>query len=165
MIVSQIVAMSENRVIGIKNGMPWDIPEDMKFFKETTMGHIVIHGRKTYEALGYRPLPKRLNVIVTRHPENIPPHKDIVIVTSIEEALEYARSQIKEWGEEVFVSGGGEIYKLAMPYTDRIYLTLVHKKIEGDAFFPEFDTQIFKEVSKREGTGATPHTYYLYEKS
>jgi dihydrofolate reductase len=165
MIVSQIAAMSENRVIGSQLQLPWDIPEDMKFFRETTKGHIIIQGRKTYESLGYKPLPNRLNIIVTRNPENVPPHKDIVIVTSVEQALDYAKTQTEKWGEEVFIGGGEEIYRLALPFTDRIYLTVIHKKFEGDAFYPEFDLKKFKETARRDCTGPIAYSFLTYDRS
>ncbi len=164
MIVSQIAAMAKNRVIGTNLKLPWNIPEDLKFFKDTTNGHIIIHGRKTYESLGFKPLPNRLNIVLTRNPETLPPHKDIVVYTNLEDALEYAKTKTDEWGEEVFIGGGGEIYKQALPYTDRIYLTVIHKEFEGDAKFPEFDKNIFKEVRRDDRQGPIPFTFFTYER-
>jgi dihydrofolate reductase len=165
MIVSQIAAMAKNRVIGSNLKLPWHIPEDLKFFKDTTKGHIIIHGRKTYESLGYKPLPNRLNIIITRNPDAVPFHKDIVIFTDLKEALDYAATKTGEWGEEVFIGGGEEIYRLALPYTDRIYLTVIEKEFEGDAKFPEFDTSLFKEIHRDERTGPIPFSFRTYEKS
>lgn len=165
MIVSQIAAMAKNRVIGSKLKLPWHIPEDLKFFKETTKGHIIIHGRKTYESLGYKPLPNRLNIVVTRNPGIIPQHKDVVIVTNLEDALAYAKSKTSEWGDEVFIGGGEEIYRQALPYTDRIYLTVIEQEFEGDARFPEFDESIFKEVHRDERSGPIPFSFRTYEKA
>jgi dihydrofolate reductase len=164
MIVSQIAAMSKNRVIGSKLKLPWHIPEDLKFFKETTKGHIIIHGRKTYESLGYKPLPNRLNIIITRNPESIPYHKDIVVFTDLKEALDFAATKTSEWGDEVFIGGGEEIYRLAMPFTDRIYLTLIDKEFEGDARFPEFDQSVFKEVHRDDRDGPIPFSFITYER-
>lgn len=164
MIVSQIAAMAKNRVIGSNLKLPWHIPEDLKFFKEKTKGKIIIQGRKTYESLGYKPLPNRLNIIITRNPDAVPFHKDIVIFTNLEEALEYAKSKTSEYGEEVFIGGGEEIYRLALPYTDRIYLTVIEKEFEGDAKFPEFDLNVFKEVHRDSREGPVPYSFRTYER-
>jgi len=164
MIVSQIAAMAKNRVIGSNLKLPWHIPEDLKFFKDTTKGHIIIQGRKTYESLGYKPLPNRLNIIITRNPEAVPFHKDIVIFTDLKEALDFAATKTSEWGEEVFIGGGEEIYRLALPYTDRIYLTVIEKEFDGDAKFPEFDTGTFKEVFRDERVEPIPFSFRTYER-
>lgn len=165
MIVSQIAAMSKNRVIGSKLKLPWHIPEDLKFFKETTKGRIIIHGRKTYESLGYKPLPNRLNIVITRNPDSVPPNKDVPVFTSLEKALEFAKTKTAEWGEEVFIGGGEEIYRLALPYTDRIYLTEIHAEFEGDARFPEFDKSTFKEVHRDRREGVVPYDFVTYERT
>jgi dihydrofolate reductase len=165
MIVSQIAAMSKNRVIGSNLKLPWHIPEDLKFFKDTTKGHIIIHGRKTYEALGFKPLPNRLNIVLTRNPDTIPFHKDIVVFSNLRDALDYAKTKTPEWGEEVFIGGGEEIYRQAMPFTDRIYLTVIDKEFEGDARFPEFDPNTFKEVHRDNREGPIPFSFITYEKS
>src|SRR5690606_33224578 len=111
MIVSQIAAMAKNRVIGSDLKLPWHIPEDLKFFKDTTKGHIIIHGRKTFESLGFKPLPNRLNIVLTRSPETLPrnEYENVVVFTNLKEALEFARTKTNQWGEEVFIGGGGEI--------------------------------------------------------
>lgn len=165
MIVSQIAAMAKNRVIGSNLKLPWHIPEDLKFFKDTTRGHIIIQGRKTYESLGYKPLPNRLNIIITRNPDNVPFHKDIVVFTDLKEALDFAKTKTPEWGEEVFIGGGEEIYRMALPYTDRIYLTEIEEEFEGDAKFPEFDTQVFKEVHRDNRQGPVPYSFVTYERA
>lgn len=164
MIVSQIAAMSKNRVIGSNLKLPWHIPEDLKFFKDTTKGHIIIHGRKTYESLGFKPLPNRLNIVLTRTPESIPFHKDIVVFSNLKEALDFAKTKTAEWGEEVFIGGGEEIYRQALPYTDRIYLTVINKEFDGDARFPEFDVNVFKEVHRDDREGPIPFSFITYEK-
>ncbi len=164
MIVSQIAAMAKNRVIGSNLKLPWHIPEDLKFFKDTTKGHIIIQGRKTYESLGYRPLPNRLNIILTRNPEAVPFHKDIVVFTNLKEALDYAQTKTGEWGDEVFIGGGEEIYRQALPYTDRIYLTVIDKEFDGDTRFPEFDQKIFREVHRDDRQGPIPFSFITYEK-
>jgi len=141
MIVSDVVAISENHVIGKDNKLLWYLPNDLKHFKEITTGHTIIMGRKTYESVG-KPLPKRRNIIITR--------QDIIIegcevVNSIEAALALCAGE-----DEVFIVGGAEIYKLAMHLTNRIYLTIVHKKFDGDSFFPEINKQEWKEVSRED---------------
>jgi dihydrofolate reductase len=139
MIVSMIAAMGKNRVIGKGNQMMWHLPLEFKYFKETTLGHCVITGRKNFEAMG-RPLPKRTNIIVTRQ-------KDLkldgcIVVNSVEEALEYAKSQ----GEtEAFILGGGQIYKEGLKYADKIYLTEVDYDEEGEVYFPEFDEDNYQK--------------------
>ena len=132
MIVSLIAAMSENRVIGRAGAVPWRLPEDMRFFKETTTGHTVIMGRKTFETLP-APLTNRHNVVVTSRRSYAVPD-GVTVVHSLDEALATGPRE-----EEVFVAGGEEIYRQALPRADRIYLTVVHRSVDGDTFFPEFD--------------------------
>jgi dihydrofolate reductase len=141
MILSSVVAISENHVIGKDNQLLWYLPNDLKHFKAITSGHTVIMGRKTFESVG-KPLPRRRNIIITR--------KDIAIegcevVNSIEAALELCKDE-----EEVFIVGGAEIYRQSMKLTDRIYLTIVHKEFEGDSFFPEINKEQWKEVSRED---------------
>jgi dihydrofolate reductase len=119
MIVTIVVAISENHVIGKDNKLLWYLPNDLKHFKELTTGHSVIMGRKTYESVG-KPLPKRRNIIITRQPINI---EGCEVVNSIESALVLCKGE-----NEVFIVGGAEIYKQAIHLTDRIYLTIVHKQ-------------------------------------
>nr|AIA17300.1 Dihydrofolate reductase [uncultured bacterium] len=152
MILTAIAAMASNRVIGVDNDLPWNIPEDFKFFKDKTSGHAMIMGRKTFESLPFA-LPGRLHIIITRQadyapelPANAKPGTAIKVVPTIDEAVAYARTQISKYGDEVFIAGGGEIYKQMLPITDRIYLTEIHKDFEGEAKFPEFSKTEFKEV-------------------
>ena len=137
MILSAIAAMSENRVIGVNNDLPWDVPEDLKYFKDTTRGKTIIMGRKTYESLG-KALPKRRNIVLTRRADWKP--EDAEVFSSLDEALR-AVSETAGADEEVFIIGGGQIYAESLPKLDRIYLTVIHKSFDGDAYFPEFDTQ------------------------
>ena len=138
MVVSLIVAVSENKVIGKDNDLVWHLPTDMKFFKDTTKGHFVIMGRRNYESIPhkYRPLPNRTNVIVTRQ-DNYKA-KGCFVVKSVEEAIELAK---KSGDKEPFVIGGGQIYKYAIEnnLVDRIYLTRVHTEINGDTYFEDLD--------------------------
>ena len=129
--VSAIVAVAHQNVIGRNNQIPWYLPADLKYFKETTLGHHVIMGRKCYESIG-RPLPKRTNIVVTRNPFFV--SSGCIIASSVAEALELA----KQNGEtEAFIIGGGEIYQQTIEYWDKIYLTNVDLEIvDGDVFFP-----------------------------
>lgn len=131
MIVSLIAATAENRVIGRGGGLPWRLPDDLKHFKRLTVDHTVIMGRKTYDELG-RPLANRRNVVITRNPEFRP--AGVTVVPTLAEALALGATE-----SEVFVIGGGEIYRLALPVADRLYLTIVHAEVEGDTTFPPFD--------------------------
>lgn len=140
MIVSAIVAIAKNGVIGSGNQIPWHLSADMAFFKRTTMGHFVIMGRLTFLSLG-RPLPKRTNVVVTR--DLFFTATGCLVAHSLEEALSLA----EEAGEtEVFIIGGGQIYRESLEYLDRIYLTEVDAEVEGDVFFPELKGGEWKVV-------------------
>jgi len=132
--ISLVVAMSDNRVIGIENRLPWNIPEDLKRFKKITSGHPIIMGRKTFESIG-RPLPNRTNIVVTRNKDYRA--EGVVACFSLKEALEWAGKA--PGAEEICVIGGGELFREALPLADRIYLTEVKWPYEGDAFFPDFD--------------------------
>jgi len=127
--ISLIVATSENNVIGNKGQLPWHLPRDFKHFKETTLGHPVVMGRKTYESIG-KPLPDRENIVLTRRHINI---DGIKIMSDKEDVLSYYENK------DIFIIGGGEIYRLFLPHADKIYLTRVHTDIEGDALFPILD--------------------------
>ncbi|MES2427189.1 MAG: dihydrofolate reductase [Bacteroidota bacterium] len=141
MIVSAVVAISENHAIGKDNKLLWHLPKDLKHFKEITNGGTVIMGRKTYDSVG-RPLPNRRNIIITRQQVEI---AGCEVVNSVEAALDLCRDEA-----EVFIVGGAEIYKLAMPLTDRIYLTIVHANFEADTYFPEIKEDIWKETIRQD---------------
>lgn len=142
--ISHIVAMSENHVIGRSGGMPWHIPEDFKFFKATTMGHAMIMGRKTWDSIG-KVLPGRLTIIVTRSRDFKAP-AGIVVKDSVASAIEYCREHQSEWGHECFIVGGGEIYKQSLPIADRVYLTMVHRHVEGDTLYPPLPAGEFAQT-------------------
>ena len=146
--VSLIVAVAENGVIGKDNDLIWNLPKDMNFFKETTLGHHVIMGRKNFESIPerYRPLSNRTNIIITR--QNKYQAEGCVVVNSLEAALEVAQHN---GDNEPFIIGGGQIYNLALEanLADKIYLTKVHDSFEGDTFFPELSEK-WKEVSRKE---------------
>ena len=172
MILSLISAVAKNDVIGGGNTLLWDLPADMKHFRTTTSGHTVIMGRKTYESIG-RPLPNRKNIVITRDANYS--HEGIDVVSSLEEALRLASLEHgKEFEEnqdevEVFVIGGGEIYKQAIDKANKLYITEVHQDFEGDAHFPNIDKNMWQEIS-REDYGADadnkiPYSFVTYKKS
>ncbi|MDB6173025.1 MAG: Dihydrofolate reductase [Chthoniobacteraceae bacterium] len=123
-----IAAMSLNRVIGNTGRMPWHLPEDFKWFKKTTLGHVVLMGRKTFESLG-KALPNRINLVATRDQGTFP---DAIAIPDLEESL-------RSFGNEIFVIGGAEIYAQLLPRCTDLYLSVVQREVEGDAFFPPFE--------------------------
>jgi dihydrofolate reductase len=140
-IISLIVAMDRNRGIGLGNRLPWRLPDDMKRFRELTMGHHLVVGRRTFASIG-KALPGRVMIILTRDSEFTA--TDCFVVHSLREALDLARSR----GEtELFIGGGSEVYSEALPAASRIYLTAVDADVEADAFFPEFDLSEWNESS------------------
>ncbi|MAH85073.1 MAG: hypothetical protein CBB68_12565 [Rhodospirillaceae bacterium TMED8] len=143
---SLIVAMAENRVIGIQGEIPWYVSADLKYFKQITMGLPVIMGRKTYESIG-KALPGRRNLVITSSQVFAPPDADVV--HDIQSAFKQARAIAKiEGGEEIFVIGGSEVYAQCLGEADRIYLTLIHGDFPGDVFFPELDEGGWIESSR-----------------
>lgn len=140
-ILSAIVAMSENRVIGKDNKLPWHLPADLKHFKEITTGHFIIMGRKTYESIG-KPLPNRSNIVLSRDTNFQAP--GCQTVTSIDEAISMAKTAQQG---EIFIIGGAEIYKQLLPNIQRLYVTIVHCSIDGDAWFPELNPTEWHQVS------------------
>lgn len=153
MIISLIVAVAENNVIGIDGKLPWRLPIDMKHFVKTTKGRHIIMGRKTYEALG-KALKERTNIVITRNKSFKAP--DAIVVSSLEDAVKIARDN-KEG--EAIVIGGAEIYKLALPLTHRMYLTLVHENFEGDTKFPEFDMSEWMQIKGEVYSTDDDHDY------
>ena len=140
--LSIIVAVAKNNVIGKDNDLIWHLPRDLKHFKETTSGHYIIMGRKTFESNG-RPLPNRTNVIITRDKNY--KAEGCTVVHSLEEAIQEAKND-----PEAFIIGGGVIYELAIPFVDRIYLTKIHHSFEGDTYFPELNMEEWREVDRRD---------------
>lgn len=152
-----IVAMAQNRVIGINNKLPWHLSEDLKYFKRVTMGKPIIMGRKTFESIG-RPLPGRTNIVVTRNPEF--EAADIKLANSLQEAIALAESVAFIDGmEEALVIGGEELYRQALPEADRLYLTQVHAEVQGDAHFPEFDRERWQEIAREDFSAVEPNPY------
>lgn len=140
--VSLIWCMAENRVIGIENRLPWHMPADLKRFKSLTSGHSIIMGRKTFESFP-RPLPNRRHIIVTRDAGYRAAGCEVV--HSIDAALACAAGE-----DEVFVIGGASLYAQTLPRADRLYVTLLHTRIEGDASFPSFDWEVWKETARED---------------
>lgn len=136
--VSIIVAIAQNGTIGDKNALLWHIKEDMRFFRTTTSGHPVIMGRKTFESLGSKPLPKRTNIVITRAEREF---EGALTAHSLEEAIRMAGDD-----EEIFIMGGAQIYREALPVVDRMYITHVGRDYEGDTVFPEIDYSKWKLV-------------------
>ena len=155
MTVTIIAAMAENRVIGKDGAMPWHLPDDLARFKSITMGHPVIMGRKTFESLG-RPLPGRQNIVLSRREGYAP--EGVTVARTLDEALELAGV-----AREVFICGGGEVYREALPLAGRILLTVIHCVYEGDAVFPEIPGD-FLETERIAGAGAPLHEFVTYER-
>lgn len=156
--ISLIVAMAENRVIGLDGGLPWHISEDLKFFKAVTMGHPIIMGRKTYQSIG-RALPGRTNIVITRNRDFEAP--DVEITFDLDEAMNQAVAFEELWGQdgaqpEIFVIGGAEIYAQALDRADRIYMTEIRNEPTGDAFFPDFDKTGWREIDRQDREPETP---------
>jgi len=161
MIISQIVAVSSNNVIGVNNGLPWKMPRDMAYFKAKTLGHHIVTGRRNYEAEG-KALAGRKNIVLTRNRKFELP--DAIVVHKIEEAIKLAKSAGEK---ELFIIGGEEIYRLAMPITNRIYLTRIHAHCEGDTFYPELNNE-WKETSyiphKKDSENPFDYDFLVYER-
>lgn len=168
MTISMIAAISKNLVIGKDNDLVWRLPDDMKYFMETTSGHPVIMGRKNYESIPekFRPLPNRTNIIITRNPNyRIQECPDCIIVNSLEDAIT-AGKEIDP--DEIFIIGGGEIYQLALPQTQKLYLTEIHEEFDGDAYFPKIDYDQWLETSrvhhKKDDRHAHTFDYVVYHR-
>lgn len=165
MIISLIAALAENRVIGKNNDLPWRLPDDMKFFMETTKGHYVIMGRKNYDSLKdkYKPLPNRTNIVVTRQKDFKAP--GCIVVNDIEKSLDIAKQNNER---EAFVIGGAEIYKLTLQKANKLYLTEIKAEVEGDTYFPDFNKKEWKEIERKHHPADDRHRYsfdfVIYEK-
>ena len=163
--ISVIAAIgAKTRALGKNNGLLWRLPEDLKYFKQTTLGHAVIMGRKTYESMG-KPLPSRTNIVVTRTPTY--KAEGCKVVESLEGALAYARALTNTGSPELFIIGGADIYAQALPHADRLYLTLVDDPGEGaDVFFPEYEKDFKKVISDEVGvSGSLPFRRVILERS
>jgi dihydrofolate reductase len=152
--VTIVAAVARNGVIGVDGGLPWHLPDDLRLFKETTLGHVLVMGRRTYEAIG-RPLPQRTTVVVTRSRDWSPQAEEVVVAHGIEGALERAAAI----DEQVFVVGGGEVYAAALPHTDRLLLTHVDQEPDGDTTVPDVDWRDWGETARVAGDGWERVTY------
>lgn len=157
-IISLILAMAENGVIGHKNSLPWHLPNDLRFFKKNTIHKPVIMGRKTYESIG-KPLPERENVVISRSPQSFP---GTLWFSSLDEAINHFPE-----AKEIMIMGGAEIYKAALPLMDRLYLTHVHGEVEGDTKMPPFDFSnaqlIFEEKHKKDERNPYDYTFEIWD--
>ena len=150
--ITIIVAIGNNYVIGKDGWMPWNFPEDLRQFKEKTLNHTVVMGRKTFEAIG-RPLPKRKNIVVTRDPRW---HFDGVdIIADLETFL----VQNKDTDEEIFIAGGAQIYQAALPFADKLIISHIDTEIDGDTFFPKWDRTKFDVIDTVDYDGFSVKTY------
>lgn len=165
MIISLIAALAKNRTIGKNNDLPWHLPDDMKYFMQTTKQHFVIMGRKNYESIPekFRPLPNRTNIVITRTRDYQAP--DCIVVNSLEAGLQQGRLA-KE--SEIFIIGGSEIYKLGLPVANKLYLTEIDAVIEGDTYFPSLNFNEWQEVSrthhKADARHAFAFAFVIYER-
>jgi dihydrofolate reductase len=160
--ISFIVAADENNLIGKNNQLPWHLPDDMKYFKNQTWGMTVIMGRKSLESLG-KPLQGRQNIVVTRNRDWKPDGAEVA--HSIDEAIEIAKGT---GAKEIFIIGGAEIFKAAMPIADRIYLTRIHHQFDGDVYFPEVSPGEWNLVKNHfcdsDEKNKYPHTFQVWER-
>ncbi|GGK56958.1 dihydrofolate reductase [Rufibacter glacialis] len=160
--IALVVAIAENRVIGKDNQLIWHLPKDLQHFKKLTMGHPMVMGRKTFDAIG-KPLPGRTSIIVTRQPEYQAP-EGCVVTSSLEKALEHGLAL----DEQVLVVGGGDIYRQALPLAEVVYLTLVHESFEGDVFFPELEADAWEVTEQEEHypdeKHAFPFTFFTFRR-
>lgn len=160
--LSIIVAKAKNNIIGKENKIIWDIPEDLKHFKELTTGHNIIMGRKTYETLE-NVLPGRKHIVFSQNPDWKVNDENVRVVHSMLEIQEYIEDE-----NENFIIGGAMIYNLLMPHVKKMYVTEIDKEFEGDAFFPKINLDIWKEVSRKKGNenGEVPFNYdfVIYER-
>nr|AIA18908.1 Dihydrofolate reductase [uncultured bacterium] len=158
MTISLIAAMAQNRVIGKDGQMPWHIPGELKIFRDYTTGTNLIMGRKTHESIG-RVLPNRTTIIVTRQKGYEAPGAHVV--HSVEEALALAG----KLGGDVMIGGGGEIFDQTLDIADFMYLSIIHADFEGDAYFPEWSPEAFRETSCKEIEASIPYRFVVYERN
>ncbi len=166
--LSIIVAASQNNVIGNEGDLPWRMPVDLKYFKNLTMNHVMIMGRTTYESIG-RPLPGRTTIVLSRSASEGDFGDEVLIANGFEDALSSASNVDDRDTEEIFITGGSQIYDLTLPMVDRIYLTRIHTIVEGDAFFPELDQAewicIQSEDRKADEKNEFDCSFEIYERS
>ena len=156
MILSVIVAMAHNRVIGLNNQMPWHLPADLAWFKKNTLNKPVIMGRKTFESIG-RPLPNRHNIVISRQIEPSDNKiSNVSWVKSIDEAISLAQAQQPD---EVFIIGGGNIYQQVLPLIDRLYLTHIDAELQGDTYFPDYLPEQWQVIYQQDHQADEKNSY------
>ncbi|PXY99478.1 type 3 dihydrofolate reductase [Gilliamella apicola] len=165
MILSVIVAMAHNRVIGLNNQMPWHLPADLAWFKKNTLNKPVIMGRKTFESIG-RPLPNRHNIVISRQIESINNKiSNVSWVKSIDEAISLAQ---KQQPDEVFIIGGGNIYQQVLPLIERLYLTHIDAELQGDTYFPDYLSEqwqvIYQEDHQADEKNSYPYQFKILQR-
>lgn len=152
--ISLLVAMGKNHVIGFENDMPWHLPEDLKYFKEKTTGQTIIMGRKTFDSIG-RVLPNRRNVVLTRQETDFP--DGVEVIQDIDKIYQWNQENPDQ---EFFVIGGGNLYEQVLPYADRMYITEIDESFHGDTFFPTFQRTEWELTSKVKGKKSDRHSYH-----
>lgn len=161
-ILSHITAVDQNNGIGLKGELPWNIPEDTAFFKNTTLNKIIIMGRKTFDSLKH-PLADRLSIVISKSVKNYP-SKKVIFVKSILKGVEEAKKHISKYGSEIFIIGGGEIYKQSLDLVDRIYITRISNNYNCDAFYPKFSESDFKLSKKLDREGEPSFSFLTFER-
>lgn len=157
MIISLIAAMAHNRVIGHAGSLPWQLPEDLLWFQRHTMGHSLLMGRRTFETIG-QPLPGRRTIVVSRNPDYQAP--GCILAAAIPAALMAAKP-----AEQLFICGGGEIYRQTLDLAERIYLTELEIDVEGDTFFPEFCEHEFDLISQEHRSGPFNYRFSIFHRN
>lgn len=153
--ISIIAAVAENRAIGNKNVLPWHLPADFKYFKETTLNKPIVMGLNTFKSIGGKPLPDRKNIILNNDPNYVSP-EGCFVARSIDEVLEITKDE-----KEIMICGGASVYKQFLPLAQRLYLTFIHQSFEGDTYFPEFNINEWQEI-KRINNQPDPQNPYFY---
>ncbi|MCG7407136.1 dihydrofolate reductase [Paenibacillus sp. ACRRX] len=159
--ISMIWAMDSHRLIGKDNGLPWHLPNDMAFFRAHTRGKTIVMGRKTFDSIGGKPLPKRPNIVMTRNLDWS--HEGVEIVHGVQDVVDKAAGD-----EEIMVIGGAEIYRLMMPYADKLYVTRIEHEFEGDDYFPDYDESEWELVEDIPGVvdelNRYAHRFTIYQR-
>lgn len=159
--ISHIAAVSKNRVIGSNGDLPWKISEDLKYFKARTLNKSIIMGRKTFDSLG-KPLPERRNIVVTRDKEWARP--GVTVFHNVLEAIRDCQKQNHDFGDEIMIVGGAEIYKQTLFLAQRLYLTLIDIEVEGDAHYPEWEDEFELKEKVDRTDGKIKYSFCLFER-
>ena len=144
--IALIAAVSDNGVMGRDNDLPWHVPADLRYFKERTLDKPVIMGRRTWDSIDRRPLPRRPNIVISRQPDL--PHEGALLAADLEQALDLAREHAVAGCPEIMVVGGADIYRTTLAGADRLYITEIHMQVTGDVLFPDWDRSLWREVSR-----------------